>query len=258
MTLLTRGDRVVESAADKLQGLANTFATQGRWKARVAEEVADDATFVRRLKPSLMKARWRGEAPTDQPPGSGAVAPSGPQLGPRPEEAGPGAGRTRSSSSAPRSSSASPSRSSSTGGAMPTPEAEPVTAAVTPEAPEDGSLGSAVKGITEHASALARLEVELAQFEIKKSISALGLGAGLAAAALLVALYAVGFLFATIAAGLATFLAVWLSLLIVTIFLLLVVGILLFLAKRSFKRGGTPVPKQAIAEAKQTTEVLKS
>ena len=83
-----------------------------------------------------------------------------------------------------------------------------------------------MKGITEHASALARLEVELAQFEIKRSISALGLGAGLAAAALLVALYAVGFLFATIAAGLATFLAVWLSLLIVTVFLLLVVGIL--------------------------------
>ncbi len=141
---------------------------------------------------------------------------------------------------------------------MPTPEAEHAPTTVPLQAPEDGSLGAAVKGITEHASALARLEVELAQFEIKKSISALGLGAGLAAAALLVALYAVGFLFATIAAGLATFLAVWLSLLIVTMFLVLVVGILLFLAKRSFKRGGTPVPKQAIAEAKQTTEVLKS
>ncbi len=141
---------------------------------------------------------------------------------------------------------------------MPTPEAEPVTAAVTPPEAEDGSLGAAVKGITEHASALARLEVELAQFEIKKSVSALGLGAGLAAAALLVALYAVGFLFATIAAGIATALAWWLSLLIVTVFLVLVVVILLLLAKRSFKRGGTPVPRQAIAEAKQTTEVLKS
>ena len=88
MTLLARGDRVVESAADKLQGLANSFATQGGWKARVAEEVADDATFVRKLKPSLMKARWRGDAPTDQPPDSGAVAPSGPQLGPRPKKPG--------------------------------------------------------------------------------------------------------------------------------------------------------------------------
>jgi hypothetical protein len=34
--------------------------------------------------------------------------------------------------------------------------------------------------------------------------------------------------------------------------------ILGLLAVRAFKRGGPPVPKQAIAEAKQTSEVLKS
>ena len=90
MTLLTRGDRVVELAADKLQALANGFAAQGGPKAKLADELADDAAFVRKLKPSLMKARWRGQAPTDQPPGSGAVAPSGPQLGPRPKKPGRG------------------------------------------------------------------------------------------------------------------------------------------------------------------------
>jgi hypothetical protein len=141
---------------------------------------------------------------------------------------------------------------------MPTPETEPVTATVPPPEPEDGSLGAAVKGISEHASALARLELELAQYEIKKSVSALGLGAVLAGGAAVVGLYAVGFLFATIAAGIATALDLWLSLLIVTIILVLVVAILGWLAVRSFKRGGTPVPKQAIAEAKQTSEVLKS
>src|SRR3954468_6536301 len=109
---------------------------------------------------------------------------------------------------------------------MPTPEAEPATVAAVPPVPEDGSLGGAAKGIAEHASALARLELELARFEIKKSISALGLGAALAAAALLVALYAVGFGFATIAAGLATFLDWWLALLIVTVFLLAVIAVL--------------------------------
>jgi Putative Actinobacterial Holin-X, holin superfamily III len=140
---------------------------------------------------------------------------------------------------------------------MPTTEAETVTP-TSPPAPEDGSLGAAAKGIAEHASALARLELELARFEIKKSITALGLGAALAGAALLVALYALGFGFATIAAGLATFLDWWLALLIVTIFLVLVVAVLGLLANRSFKRGGAPVPTQAIAEAKQTAEVLKS
>jgi hypothetical protein len=75
--------------------------------------------------------------------------------------------------------------------------------------------------------------------------------------ALVFALYTLGFLFATIAAALATFLATWLALLIVTVFLLLVAGILGLLAQRAIKRGSPPVPKQAIEEAKLTTTALK-
>jgi protein-S-isoprenylcysteine O-methyltransferase Ste14 len=123
---------------------------------------------------------------------------------------------------------------------------------------ENGSLGTTAKQVAEHASALARLELELAQLEIKEKIAALGIGAGLAGGAAVVGLYAIGFLFATIAAGLATFLDVWLSLLIVTVVLFLVVGLLGLLAKSRFKEGSPPVPRQAIEEAKQTTEALKS
>lgn len=89
-TFLTRGDRVVEGAADKLQGLANDFATQGGVRAKLADELAEDAAFVRKLKPSLMRARWKGDAPKNTPPGAGAVAPSGPQLGARPKRPGRG------------------------------------------------------------------------------------------------------------------------------------------------------------------------
>jgi hypothetical protein len=64
-------------------------AAQGGLRARFGEELADDAAFVRKLKPSLIVARARGEAPTDGTPGEGVVAPSGPQLGERPK---PGAG----------------------------------------------------------------------------------------------------------------------------------------------------------------------
>jgi len=127
----------------------------------------------------------------------------------------------------------------------------------TPET-ENGSLGASAKEVAEHASALARLEVQLAQLELKQKVAALGVGAALAAAALLVALYAVGFLFATIAAALATTLDLWLSLLIVTVVLFLVVGLLGLLAKSRFKKGSPPLPRQAIEEAKQTTEALKS
>jgi hypothetical protein len=131
---------------------------------------------------------------------------------------------------------------------MHTPEAEPAT----------GGLGGAVKRVSEHASALAHLELELAQLEIKQKATALGIGFGFLVATMFVGLYAIGFVFATIAAGLATFLDLWLALLIVTAFLILVVVILGLLAVRSLKRGTPPVPRQAIMEAKQTTEALKS
>jgi hypothetical protein len=73
-----------------------------------------------------------------------------------------------------------------------------------------------------------------------------------------VGVYAIGFLFATIAAGLAEFMPTWLALLIVTVFLLIVIAVLGLLGVRSFKRIGRPVPELAIAEAKETTEALKS
>jgi Putative Actinobacterial Holin-X, holin superfamily III len=127
----------------------------------------------------------------------------------------------------------------------------------TPET--DGqSLGSAAKQVAEHASALARLELELAATEIKSKVGALGKGAAFGAVALFFLLYAIGFIFATIAAALATFLSTWLALLLVTIFLLLGVGLFGLLALNSLKRGAPPVPEQAIEEARMTTAALKT
>jgi hypothetical protein len=74
----------VERLADKLQELANRSAAEGGAKAKLAQPLADDAEFLRKLKPSLIKARAKGEAPTNLRPGEGVVAPSGPQLGARP------------------------------------------------------------------------------------------------------------------------------------------------------------------------------
>jgi hypothetical protein len=71
------------------------------------------------------------------------------------------------------------------------------------------------------------------------------------------ALYAVGFLFATITAGLATAMATWLALLIVTVFLLVVTAVLGLIGQRLIKKGTPPVPEQALMEAKLTTEALK-
>jgi uncharacterized membrane protein YqjE len=125
-------------------------------------------------------------------------------------------------------------------------------------ATDEQTLGGAAKQVAEHASALARLELELAATELKSKVAALGKGAVFGAGALFFVLYAIGFLFATIAAALATFLPTWLALLLVTIALLLGAGLLGFLAVKSLKRGTPPVPKQAIEEARMTTAALKT
>jgi Putative Actinobacterial Holin-X, holin superfamily III len=122
----------------------------------------------------------------------------------------------------------------------------------------DVSLGNAAKLVAEKASTIARLELELASMELKKKAAALGVGIGLALGAVAVGLYGIGFLFATVAAGLAEFMPLWLALLIVTLGLLLTAGVLGALGLRSIKRGTPPVPEQAIDEAKLTTQALKS
>ena len=82
---MTKGDQLVDNAANRLQGLADKAAAEGGVKAKVAQELADDAEFLRKLKPSLIKARAKGEAPKNQKPGQGHVAPAGPQLRKRPK-----------------------------------------------------------------------------------------------------------------------------------------------------------------------------
>jgi protein-S-isoprenylcysteine O-methyltransferase Ste14 len=133
---------------------------------------------------------------------------------------------------------------------MHTPETEAAT--------DEGGLGGAAKRVAEHASALARLEIELASLELKAKVAALGVGIALGLGAAVFALMMLGFGFATIAAALDTFLSTWLSLLIVTGILLLLAGLLGLLAQRSIKRGTPPVPQEAIREAKLTTDALKS
>jgi hypothetical protein len=122
----------------------------------------------------------------------------------------------------------------------------------------DSGLGPAVKQVTEHASTLARLEVELATLELKRKVAALGVGIGMLVAAGLFALYGLGFGLAAAAAGLATVLDTWLALLIVTGALFLLVAILALLGIKTVKKGTPPVPEQAIDEARRTSDALRS
>ena len=118
-------------------------------------------------------------------------------------------------------------------------------------------LRAAVKDVAQHAGTWFRLERELAALEVKRKVTSLGVGIGLGFGALVVGLYAIGFLFATIAAALDTFMPRWLSLLTVTLLLLVTAGVLGALAIGRIKKGTPPVPEQAIQEAKLTRSALK-
>jgi hypothetical protein len=85
-------DEKIERAANRLHELANRAAAEGGLKARLAEPLAEDAAFLRKLKPSLIRARARGEAPADGRPAVAPAAPTAPQLGPRPKRLRRGSG----------------------------------------------------------------------------------------------------------------------------------------------------------------------
>jgi len=123
---------------------------------------------------------------------------------------------------------------------------------------QNGGLGGAAKSVAEHASAIAKLELELAGLELKGKVAALGVGIGLVVGAAVFGLFALGWLFATATAGLNTFLDTWLSLLIVTVVLGAVAALLGLIGINRIKKGTPPVPEQAIREAKLTSEAIKS
>ena len=123
---------------------------------------------------------------------------------------------------------------------------------------ERRGLGAAAKLVSERASSLVRLELQLAAAELKQKVIALGLGIALLVGAAVLGLFALGFALATAAAALATTLSTWLALLVVTAGLVLLAGVLGALGLGRVRKGTPPIPVQAIEEAKLTTEALKN
>jgi protein-S-isoprenylcysteine O-methyltransferase Ste14 len=123
---------------------------------------------------------------------------------------------------------------------------------------ERRGLGAAAKLVSERASSLVRLELQLAAAELKQKVVALGLGIALLVGAAVLGLFALGFGLATAAAALATTVSTWLALLIVTGALFLLAGLLGAIGVGRLRKGTPPIPVQAIEEARLTTEALKN
>lgn len=62
---MTKADHFVERGANLLEELSRKAASEGGFAAKLAEPLAEDAEFLRKLKPTLVLARIKGQAPED-------------------------------------------------------------------------------------------------------------------------------------------------------------------------------------------------
>ena len=127
-----------------------------------------------------------------------------------------------------------------------------------PPASAEKSLGEIVTEVTQKAQLLVREEIELAKAEVTTKVTRLAKGAGFFAAAGVLGVFGLVYLFHFLALGIAdwTGLKNWVGYAIVTLLLFALVGVLALLGIRSFKRGTPPTPELAIEEAKKTRAVL--
>jgi hypothetical protein len=114
------------------------------------------------------------------------------------------------------------------------------------------------KSVKQRTQSLVRLNLELATLEARQKATALGVAGVLALLAGILVVYAIGFAFASAAAGISEALPLWLSLLIVTGAIFLLAAVAGLLAVRFAKKASPPMPEQAIEEAERTVEALQS
>jgi hypothetical protein len=77
---MSKADLLVERGADRLEDLSRKAAAKGGFAAKLADELAEDAVFLRKLKPSLIKARAKGRAPIARTTELETPAPSAQQM----------------------------------------------------------------------------------------------------------------------------------------------------------------------------------
>jgi hypothetical protein len=126
----------------------------------------------------------------------------------------------------------------------------------TPEEPKR-SLFKLIADLPGYLTDLIRSEIELLKAELVEKVKHFGIGAGLVVAGLVVALFALGILLLAAVWGIAEALPLWLSALIVGVFLLIITAILVLVGVRQLKQGAPPVPTETIASVKKDVNAIK-
>lgn len=132
------------------------------------------------------------------------------------------------------------------------------TDVVRPAEPADLSTGELVTRLSAQVGELVRGELALAKAELSEKGKRAGVGAGMAGAGGLLAVYGLGALVAAAVAGLATVLSVWLAALVVAAVLFVVAGVLALAGRNRVRDAVPPVPEQAAAGIGRDVETVKA
>ena len=118
------------------------------------------------------------------------------------------------------------------------------------------SVGELVRRASEHVSTLVRGEIELAKTELSTTVKRAGVGGGMLAAAAVILLFSVPFLFVVIAEVLVAIgLPRWLSYLIVWVLFLVIAAVLALIGRRQLKKMSKP--ERTLKTAKDTASWAK-
>lgn len=118
------------------------------------------------------------------------------------------------------------------------------------------TIGELIARISENVSGLIQGEIDLAKAKGKRMAANLGLGAGLLAAAGVLALFAFGILLGGIVRLLALALPLWAGYLIVAAVLFIIVAILALLGVKHLKKGRSdvPAPQEGLRTSAETVK----
>ncbi|WBU37181.1 phage holin family protein [Homoserinibacter sp. YIM 151385] len=119
------------------------------------------------------------------------------------------------------------------------------------------SLIQLVTELPERVTELVHSEIELIKTELIGKLKALGIGAGLFAAAAVVLLFMVGVLLTAAILALSLVMPGWLAALLVALVLLIVAGILALIGWRTMQAGIPPIPDQSIESLKRDLRAIK-
>lgn len=119
------------------------------------------------------------------------------------------------------------------------------------------TVAQLVNDLSEQTSRLVRDEMKLAMSEMQSKGKRFGMGAGLAGAGGVVALFGMAVLIAAAVLALALVLPAWASALVVGAVLLLLAGLLALVGKRQVQKATPPLPREAAESVRKDIDTVR-